>query len=192
MPDSGHKQTERRTRDRVSPETNEAGKSRRSDKPTSERKKDDLSSFEKAKKAFFNKLWQAVPRPLRLPLVALILLGSGLVASRSFWYPAMNAWVYPPAQRFAVGGRVLVEKDKGLPNADVQLLNQKQEVVSNATTDGAGYVTFNISTEDEITSLRCKDQNGNWASFFFHPKMAAAGKSFRVLLDQKRMDYDEQ
>ena len=86
---------------------------------------------------------------------------------------------------------MLVEKDKGSPNVDVQLLNRKQEVVSNATTDAEGYITFNLSTEDKITSLRCKDQNGVWVSFSFEPKIAAAGKSFRVFPDQKRMEYDE-
>lgn len=159
--------------------------------PSSKKKKDDLSSYDGAKKAFVNKLWRAVPRRLRVPLVALILLVGGLVTSHSFWYPTVDAWWHPPVQRFAVGGRVLVEKDRGFPNSDVQLLNRKQEVVSNATTDDSGYVTFNISTKDKITTLRCQDNNGIWVSFPFEPKIGTSGKSFRVSLDQKRIDYDE-
>src|SRR5207244_13336794 len=115
-----------------------------------EKKQNDLSSFRKAKEAFFDKLWQAVPRRLRFPLVVLIVIGGGLVASHSYWYPALDAWLHPATQRFALGGRVLAEKDKGLPNVDVQLLNRNNKIVSNNATDDAGYVTFNLSTVQKI------------------------------------------
>jgi hypothetical protein len=166
------------------------------EKPTlpprpSKKKTDDLASFDDAKKALFNKLWQKVPKKFRLALAGLIVIGIGLGATRSTWYPALAAWVHPPAERFAVGGRVLVEKEKGVANADVQLLNQKQDVVSNATTDGEGYVTFNISTENKIVTLRCRNHDGIWTTFFFKPSIKAGGKSFRVFLDEKRMEYDE-
>lgn len=187
----GHKQPEGQTSARLSPETTDPGERHGLHKRLSKKKKDDLSSYKKAQEAVVNTLWQTVPKGLRLPVAALILIGGGLVASKSAWYPTLIEWLNPPAQRFAIGGRVLVKKDKGFPDGDVQLLNQKQEVVSSATTDGEGYVTFNISTENTITALRCQDQNGIWTSFSFKPKIGAAGKSFRVFLEEKRMEYDE-
>jgi hypothetical protein len=151
-------------------------------------KKDDLSTFEKSKEAFLNKLWRIIPRGWRIPVAAVILIGGGLAATYSTWYPALDGWLHPPANRILVGGTVFSQAGQPCANAEVQLLNKDGAVISVSTTDINGSVSFNISDQDKIATLRCTGPSKTVVTLPFD-SAAAAGKSFRVLLDQSRIEY---
>ena len=154
-------------------------------------KKDDLSSYDGAKKALLKKVWQAIPRRWRIPLAAVILIGGGLVASHSVWYPTVDAWINPPAQRLSLGGWVFLQTTQACANADVQLLNQQGGVVAIASTDATGFVSFNISSEDQIANVRCTDKTGSTTTLPFDTDVVAKGRDFRLFLDQNRIEYHE-
>jgi hypothetical protein len=77
------------------------------DRDRSESGTDGQSSFEETKKEFFNLLWSWVPKRLRVPLVALIVIGATLLSTQSFWYPPLNSWLHKPIP----GGQLMRKVD---------------------------------------------------------------------------------
>lgn len=154
-------------------------------------KKDDLATFEKTKEAFVNKLWRVIPQAWRIPVAAMILIGGGLAASFSVWYPTVDGWIHPPLNRLLIGGAVFQKANQPCANAEVQLLNKEGGVITISNTDANGLVSFNISDQDRIATLRCTGPNNAAVTLPFDASAVTAGKSFQVFLDQNRIEYHE-
>ncbi len=183
--------TDNRHRGEPPPEVAPSAKTERDRKERSGQEGDRQPTFEETRKEFLNLLWKWVPRRLRLPLVALIVIGAILVPTRSFWYPPLDSWLHKPIPRLTIGGEILLDENKGLSETQVQLLDRNKNVISNATTDDTGYVTFNISSKDKIAILRCQDDNGRPVDFSLAIKEMTEGKTFYVRVDKKQIEYRE-
>ncbi len=81
--------TDNRLRGEPPPEAPRSAKTGRDRKETSGQEGDGQPTFEETRKEFLNFLWKRVPRRLRLPLVALIVIGAALLSTQSFWYRAV-------------------------------------------------------------------------------------------------------
>jgi hypothetical protein len=88
--------TDNRHRGEPPPEAAPSAKTGRDRKERSGQEEDRQPTFEETRKEFLNLLWKWVPRRLRLPLVALIVIGAILVSTRSFWYPPLDSWLNKP------------------------------------------------------------------------------------------------
>lgn len=150
-------------------------------KPTrADEGKADLSSLESTKKELFNRLWNLVPVPLRIPLVALVVLAGVAISTQSYWQPLVNSWFFTPPPPMIFGGYIFA--DEGVPvQTEVRLLDNAGSEIVRMKSDANGVVGFNVPGTATLSAVECNTSNG-WRRFPLDVHQVTKAKSFSIHL----------
>ncbi|MEN8224616.1 MAG: hypothetical protein ABFS05_04575 [Bacteroidota bacterium] len=107
----------------------------------------DQESFEETKKRVLNKIWHAVPRKLRVPIVIALLIITALASTHSYWKPLL--FDRPPPERCILMGHIFMNSEPiAMP---IQLHTEDKNY--KAQSDEEGLVVFNIEKSQRILKL---------------------------------------
>jgi hypothetical protein len=157
-------------------------------KPTnSEEGKTDLSSLESTKKELFNRLWNLVPTPLRIPLVAIVVLAGVAISTQSYWQPLVTAWFFTPPPPIIFGGYVFA--DDGIPlQTEVRLLDKDGAEITRMKSDANGVVGFNVPGNTTLSALECSTNDG-WHRFPVTVAQLKNAKGFTIHLSRGEITF---
>jgi len=147
---------------------------------------DSQDTFESAKKEVLNKLWNFVPKRLRIPFVIVVLILGAVVATKSYWMPVAESIYYKKPAPFIFSGYIYADAATAL-KTEVQLLDNKGEKISQMTSDSTGFVTFNILSDKKIASILVSKKN-EWIQFPVDFDKLKKSQGFKIYLSEQRLE----
>jgi len=141
-------------------------------------------SFEEAKRQFFDRIWKAIPKKLRIPVIIVVLMIPVLTATQSHWKKLI--FDRPPPERCIIRGYITNgEEPVAMP---IQL--KTEDANQNKHSDNSGLVVFNVIKNEKVLSVKYSYM-GEQINLAVDDTQLKSSNEFYLELQSKNLSYND-
>ncbi len=150
--------------------------------------KDKTSTFEDTKKYILDKIWNKLPKWLRITFASLVIVITPIIATKSIWYPTVSKIIFPPVSRIIFRGYIYSNNEKEPFKTRIQLIDNKNNQITDKESDDDGLVVFNIPDNKPVKSIKCLYSN-KWQSYDVNDDLMKTSKKFTIILSNNSIEW---
>lgn len=152
-------------------------------------KKDKLDSFDNTKKWILDKIWNWMPRWLRIFIVIIVIIATPLISTQSYWFPYIKDIFIKPVSRHTFRGYIYSENNTPLETT-VVLIDDGNVKITEEDSDVRGFITFNIPEDKTIRAFRILVKE-DWKEYLVKDQELKSNTKFKINISEGRIEWQK-